>query len=67
MNGRKELFRLANIALAITAPIFLIGAILLKNTDGAVQQGFAMFVFFLCAAIFFALDERNKRRRRRDQ
>ncbi|HEX5928874.1 MAG TPA: hypothetical protein VFY48_05725 [Solirubrobacterales bacterium] len=67
MDERKELLRFVHIALAVTAPVLLVGAMLLKNADEAVQQGFAMLGFLLYFSIFFFLDERNKRRKRRDQ
>lgn len=67
MSELKELFRLANITLAVTLPILFMGAFLLRNTADAVQQAFGLFIFPLSFAIFFILDERNKRRHGRDQ
>ncbi|HEU4392972.1 MAG TPA: hypothetical protein VFR04_04965 [Solirubrobacterales bacterium] len=67
MNELRELFRLANISVAITIPILLAGAILLRNANEGLLQAFAMAGVLLPFAIFLALDERNKRRRRRGQ
>lgn len=64
MSERKELFRLANITLAVTLPTLFVGAFLLRDAADAVQQAFGLFIFALSFAIFFLLDERNKRRRR---
>jgi len=67
VNERRELFRRANVSLAISAPILFAGAIFLRNANEAVVQTFALAWFFLPFAIFFVLDERSKRRGRRDQ
>jgi uncharacterized membrane protein YdjX (TVP38/TMEM64 family) len=67
MNERKELFRLMHIALAIAAPILFIALFLVKDASEAVRQTVATLGILLPFAIFFALDEHSKRRRRRNQ
>ena len=67
MNERKELFRLANIALGIMAPILISGAVLLRSASEALQHCFVLLGFILLVAVFFALDERNQRRKRSGQ
>jgi uncharacterized membrane protein YjfL (UPF0719 family) len=62
----RELIRYANIALAMTVPGLIVGAILLRNASEGVQQAFGLTMFFLPFAIARCLEGHNKRRRRRD-
>jgi hypothetical protein len=65
MSELRELIRYANIALGVTIPTLVVGAILLRNAGEGVLQGFGLAIFFLGFAILLGLDERAKRRRRR--
>lgn len=65
MSELRELIRYANIALGVTIPTLVVGAILLRNAGEGVLQGFGLAMLFLGFAILLALDERAKRRRRR--
>lgn len=64
MKVRRELIRYAHIALAITMPILIVGAILLKDAGEGVLQVFGLAVFLLGPVIVIGLDERNLRQRR---
>jgi uncharacterized membrane protein len=57
--------RNANIALAVIAPIMLIGGFLLRHADPAVIQVFGMSVFFLGIALLTVLEIRYDRRQER--
>jgi hypothetical protein len=58
--------RNANIALAVTAPIILIGGFLLRHANRAVIQAFGMFAFFFGIALLTILEIRYDRRQQRD-
>ncbi len=62
MRELRDLFRLVNVALAITAPVFIGGAVLLRNASEAVLQAFGLTIFLLTIAIFIGLDEKRRRR-----
>lgn len=67
MSEMRQLIRYANIALAVTIPTLVIGAIFLKNAGEVVLQMFAMAIFFSGIAIMLGLAERARRRDERDQ
>lgn len=66
-NELTRLFRLANRVIAISAPIFVIVVILLRNANEAVLQALGLAWFFLVMAILLVLDERYRRRHESDQ
>lgn len=57
--------RNANIALAVIAPIILIGGFLLRNANSAVIQIFGMSAFFFGIALLTVLEIRYDRRQER--
>ncbi len=63
----KTLIRYGNIGLAVMVPILIVGVVLLRNASEGVLQAFGLVNFFLPIAILLILEERNKRRDRRDQ
>jgi hypothetical protein len=63
----RELFRYANIALAVTLPVLFVGGILLRDAGEAAVQAFVLTIFVLGIALMFILEARSRRRRRRDQ
>lgn len=67
MEEMRENIRLANIVLAITTPIFIVVAILLRHAGEGVLQALGLFYFFSIIGILIAFFERDERRRRRDQ
>ena len=67
-NPLQERIRHANIVLVVTAPIFAVVAILLRDAGEAVLQGAGLVYFFIAFALFFYLGERaDRRRENRDQ
>ena len=63
----REQFRCANLALAITAPIVIVGAVLLRHASEGVLQPFSMTMFFANFPIYLVLEKRAMRRRGRGQ
>jgi hypothetical protein len=62
MRDLRRRARHANIALAITTPIFFAGGFLLRDADKAVLQAFGMTMFCLNFAFYFVIDRRYERR-----
>lgn len=60
-------FRLVNRILGVSAPIFLVVAILLRDANEAVLQMLGLAWLLLTFAVFLLLDERYRRRHERDQ
>ena len=65
MNVPRELIRCANVTLAITIPILVVGAILLRHASEGIFQMFCMAMFFANFPIYFALEKRASRRQHR--
>lgn len=67
MNELRELFRYANIALAITIPILVVGAFLLRDAPEGVQGGFGLFIFVFGLVLLHVVEAYAKHRRKHDQ
>jgi hypothetical protein len=59
--------RYANIGVGVGMTILVIGAILLKDAGEGALQALGLASFFLGLVVCHGLDERNRRRQRRDQ
>lgn len=59
--------RYAKIGLAVGITFMAIGAILLRDAGKSALQAVAVVGFILTFAVYHGLDERAKRRERRDQ
>ena len=59
--------RYANMGLAVMFVILLVGGILLRNAGEGPLQALVLVAFVLGCVVYVSLDERNKRRKRRDQ
>ena len=57
----------ANIGLAIGIPVLAIGAFLFKDAGEGASYAVLFASFVTTFAVYHGLDERDKRRRRRDQ
>ncbi len=63
MGGLKY----AHIGLAVGGTVLLLGAVLLKDAGEGALQALTVVAFILTFGVYHGLDERDKRRRRRDQ
>lgn len=59
--------RYANIGIAVAFVILLVGGILLRNAGDGALQALGAVAFISCFVVYISLDERNKRRKKRDQ
>jgi hypothetical protein len=59
-------FRYANIGLAVGISIMAVGVLLFKDSSEAAMQAVGMVGFFSCFVVFHFLDERAKRRKRKE-
>ena len=59
--------RYANIGIGVAAVILVVGGILLRNASDAVLQALGLGAFIACFVVYISLDERDKRRKRRNQ
>ena len=59
--------RYANMGLAVAFVILLVGGILLRDAGKAALQALGLGAFIAAGVVYITLDERDKRRRRRDQ
>lgn len=57
----------ARIGLAAGALTLAVGVVLLKNAGDAALQALMVVTFVVTFSVYRGLDERDKRRRRRDQ
>lgn len=64
MSELSELFRCANIALAVTIPTLFAGGILLGNAGEAVLHAYVIAIVALGIALLLVLVRRNERHRR---
>jgi hypothetical protein len=62
-----EGIRYANIGAGVAFVILLVGGILLRDAGDGALQALAMGAFVSAFAVYITLDERDKRRRKRDQ
>jgi len=59
--------RYANIGIVVGTAFILIGVLLFRHAADGVIQAIGLSGFALGAVVYVALDERDKRRKRRDQ
>lgn len=59
--------RYANIGLAVGFVIMVVGGILLRDAGEGARQALVLLIFVSVFAVYGFLDERDKRRKRRDQ
>jgi hypothetical protein len=60
----REGLRYANIGLAVGIAILVVGAILFKGSEGALEA-IGLISFFSAFAVYYLLDERARRRNER--